>query len=165
MIALRHLTPDDLPAIHRLEAELYELTLRVSDEAFLGLLTLFPDGAFGVFDERELCAFGFAVPVPAGTVLDLQQPLEKLPPGADTFYIHNVGVAAPYRGRGLARQLVGALLDVARAHGLRACELVSVQGSAPFWETFGFAKGAVFDYAPGAAATHMRAVLPNVRSL
>ena len=164
-MALRHLTPDDLPAIHRLEAELYEPALRVSDEAFLGLLTLFPDGAFGVCEGPELCAFGFAVPLPAGTVLDLQQPLERLPPGADTFYIHNVGVAAPYRGRGLARQLVGALLDVARARGLRACELVSVQGSAPFWETFGFAKVAAFSYAPGAAATHMRAVLPNVRSL
>ena len=30
------------------------------------------------------------------------------------------------------------------------CELVSVQGSAPFWERFGFERVAEFEYAPGA---------------
>lgn len=164
MIALRHFTPDDLPAIHDLEAELYEPALRVSDEAFLRLLTLFPDGAFGCFEGPELCAFAFAVPLTAGTVLDLATPLEALPPGVDTFYIHNLGVAPRYRGRGLARRLVGTLFDVARARGFRASELVSVHGSAPFWERFGFVRVAEFDYAPGAPAVRMRALLPSVGS-
>ena len=31
------------------------------------------------------------------------------------------------------------------------CELVSVQGSAPFWERFGFERVAEFEYAPGRA--------------
>jgi ribosomal protein S18 acetylase RimI-like enzyme len=165
VVAFRHFTPDDLPAIHRLEAELYAPALRVSDEAFLRLLALFPDGAFGMFDGPELCAFAFAVPLTAGAVLDLAAPLESLPPDADTFYIHNLGVAPRCRGRGLAGRLVAVLFDLARAHGFLACELVSVQGSAPFWERFGFTRIAEFDYAPGAPATQMRAVLPAVGSL
>jgi ribosomal protein S18 acetylase RimI-like enzyme len=164
VIALRHFTPDDLPAIHRLEASLYAPALRVSDEAFLRLLTLFPDGAFGFFEGPELCAFAFAVPLVAGAVLDLTAPLDALPQHADTLYIHNLGVAPRYRGHGLAGRLVGALFDLARARGFRACELVSVQGSAPFWERFGFTRVAEFDYAPGAPAVQMRTVLAPVGS-
>ena len=47
--------------------------------------------------------------------------------------------------------MVSALYDLARGRGLRACELVSVQGSAPFWERFGFERVAEFEYAAGRA--------------
>ena len=159
MITFRHLTPDDLPELHRLEAETYEPSLHESDEAFLRLMALYPEGAFGYFDEAALCAYAFAVPLPSGSVLDLKAPLQTLPPGADMFYIHDVAVAAPYRGRGLAAALVVKLQDLGRARGFRVSELVSVQGSAPFWERFGFARVAELEYAPGTAATKMRARL------
>ena len=120
----------------------------MSDEAFLRLMALFPEAALGLFDGAVLCGYAFAVPLPSGTVLDLKAPLDALPPGADTFYIHDLVVAPGYRGRGLAARLVAALDDLARARGLRACELVSVQGSAPFWERFGFERVAEFEYAP-----------------
>ena len=158
-MTFRHLTPADLPELHRLEADAYEPAWHESDEAFLRLITLFPEGAFGFFDGAELCAYAFGVPLPAGAVLALKAPLERLPPGADMFYIHDVAVAARYRGRGLAARLVGTLQDLARARGFRACELVSVQGSAPFWERFGFERVADFDYAPGTHATKMRSLL------
>ena len=46
--------------------------------------------------------------------------------------------------------------------GLRS--LVSVQGSAPFWERFGFRATRAFEYAPGAPSVKMAAVLRwNVR--
>jgi ribosomal protein S18 acetylase RimI-like enzyme len=164
VIAFRNLRPADLPTIYRLEAQLYEPALRVSDEAFAALLAVFPDGAFGLFDDSELCGFAFGVPLTAGAVLDLSAPLTSLPPDADTFYIHNLGVAPRYRGHGLAGRLVTALLDLARAQGFRTCELVSVQGSAPFWEHFGFSRIGELEYAPGATAVQMRAVLPAVGS-
>jgi GNAT superfamily N-acetyltransferase len=156
VITFRHLTPDDLPELHRLEAETYEPALHESDEAFLRLIALYPDGAFGYFDEGVLCAYAFAVPLPAGSVLDLKAPLQALPPGADMFYIHDVAVAAPYRGRGLAAALVEKLLALARGRGFRTSELVSVQGSAPFWGRFGFARVSDFEYTPGTPATKMQ---------
>jgi ribosomal protein S18 acetylase RimI-like enzyme len=157
-IGFRHLAPSDLPSLHALEAETYEPALHVSDEAFLRLMALFPDGAIGVFDGAVLCGYVFAVPLPSGTVLDLKAPLDALPPGADTLYIHDLVVAPGHRGRGLAARMVETLYDLARARGLRACELVSVQGAAPFWERFGFARVAEFEYVPGSPATKMRRI-------
>jgi ribosomal protein S18 acetylase RimI-like enzyme len=159
VIAFRHLTADDLPALHRLEADAYEPALHESDEAFLRLMALYPEGALGFFDAGELCAYAFAVPLPAGAVLSLKAPLAALSPDADTFYIHDVAVAARCRGRGFARRLVSKLVEIARARGFRACELVSVQGSAPFWERFGFERVAEFEYTPGLPATRMRSRL------
>ena len=144
MTEFRQLSPGDLPALHHLEAEAYEPALRVSDAAFLRLIELYPDGALGVFDGARLCAFAFALPLRSGTVLDLGAPLESLPPDPDAFYIHNVVVAPDCRGRGLAVAIVTTLFELARARRLDVCELVSVQGSSPFWEQFGFAPVAAF---------------------
>ena len=153
------MTPGDLPQLHRLEAETYLPSLHESDEAFLRIIELFPEGAFGIFEGDELCAYAFAVPLPAGAVLELKTPLRELPPHATMLYIHDVAVGERCRGRGLAKQLVEALLDLARARGLPAAELVSVQGSAPFWQRFGFRRIEAFEYAPGAPATKMTLAL------
>ena len=162
MIARRHLTASDMPAITRLEAELYVPALRISDAAFRQLLALFPDGALGVFDDGNLCGFVFALPLRSGTILDLDAPLERLPADADAFYIHNLGVAAAHRGRGLANELIAAAFAVGRLGGLRVCELVSVHGSEPFWERYGFDRLSEFEYAAGAPATRMRRTLRDV---
>ena len=57
----------------------------------------------------------------------------------------------PRVGRALATRL----LDVARDRGFTRSELVSVQGSAPFWEKFGFRREREFEDAPGAPSTKM----------
>src|SRR4051812_18490252 len=162
MIGLRGLTAADLPQLHRLEAETYLPALHESDAAFLRLLELFPAGAIGVFDGAELCAYAFGLPLRAGTVLALKAPLDALPADADMFYIHDVAVGARHRGRGFARLLVDELLRRAQAGGFRTSELVSVQGSAPFWQRFGFERVAEFEYAPGAPATRMARPLGRV---
>ena len=66
-----------------------------------------------------------------------------------------MAVADRCRGRGIGRALATRLLDLGRERGFTRSELVSVQGSAPFWETFGFRRVRAFDYAPGAASTKM----------
>jgi GNAT superfamily N-acetyltransferase len=156
---LRRLTADDLPQIHRLEADTYLPSLHESDEAFLRIIALFPQGAVGFFDGDELCAYAFAVPLPVGSVLELKAPLRELPPRADMLYIHDVAVGERHRGRGLATRLVDAMLDLARARGMRTSGLVSVQGSAPFWQRFGFRRVEEFEYAPGTPATKMTLAL------
>ena len=82
------------------------------------------------------------------------------PDEADTFYVHDVAVADRCRGRGVGRALATRLLDLARDRGFTRSELVSVQGSAPFWEKFGFRREREFEYAPGAASTKMVCDLP-----
>jgi len=157
---IRLLTPEDLPAIHALEVDAYLPALHESEAAFARLIELFPAGAFGGFDEQGLCGYAFGVPLPRGTTLELRSPLAALPPHADTFYIHDVAVAARCRGQGFGRVFAERLLDLARAHGYTRSELVSVQGSDPFWRRFGFEAVARFEYAPGAASIKMARDLP-----
>ena len=158
-LRFRHLTSADIDALHQLEAESYLPALHESDEAFLRLIDLFPEGAFGYFDDDGLCGYGFGVPLRSGATLALRSPLDRVPEGADTFYIHDVAVAARCRGQGVGRRLATALLDLARARGFRTSELVSVQGSSPFWERFGFRRVHDLEYAPGAASVKMACVL------
>lgn len=152
---LRPLTADDIPELHRLEAECYVASLHESDEAFLRLIELFPGGAFGYVDGDGLCGYAFGIPFKGGIALELRAPLAALPRNPDIFYIHDVAVAQRCRGRGIGRLLAARLLDIARDRGFSRIELVSVQGSGAFWEKFGFRRIGELEYAPGARATRM----------
>ena len=154
-MTFRLLTPADIVELHRVEAETYLPALHESDESFLRLMELFPEGAFGFFDDAGLCGYAFAAPTRAGETLPLRSLMESVAADADTFYIHDVSVAHRCRGRGVARQLVERLLELARASGFRRSELVSVQGSAPFWRKFGFETAYEFEYVPGVASAKM----------
>ena len=159
MFQFRVLAPGDLAAIHAIEVEAYLPSLLVSDAAFLRLIALFPDGAVGAFDGRGLCGYAFGLPLVTGTTLDLQIPLDALPAKPDVFYIHDVAVAGRCRGQGVGHALAARLLDVARRGGFPRAELVSVQGSHPFWERFGFRAVREFDYALDAPSRFMVAEL------
>ena len=160
---IRPLTRDDVPAIHALEVDAYLPSLHESAECFTRLIEIYPDGAFGAFDERGLCGYAFGLPLRRGSTLELRSPLAAIPADADAFYIHDVAVAARCQGRGLGRVLVDRLVDLARARGFRRGELVSVQGSAPFWKKFGFREERRFEYAPGADAVKMACELEKPR--
>jgi GNAT superfamily N-acetyltransferase len=149
------LTAADIPLIRALEADAYLPELHESDEAFLQLIRLYPDGAIGCFDGEGLCGYAFGMPSVAGTIFALREPLERIQSGADTFYVHDVAVAARCRGKGIGRLLAARLIDLAREKGFARSELVSVQGSAPFWQRFGFAAVTDFEYVPGVRATKM----------
>jgi GNAT superfamily N-acetyltransferase len=159
-LRLRRLLADDIAELHRLEEEAYLPQLHESDAAFLQMIRLFPDGAFGLFDADGLCGYAFGTPTRAGTLLALRHPLERVPADADTFYIHDVAVAARCRGCGIGRLLAAELLALARARGFTRSELVSVQGSAPFWRRFGFEPVGEFEYVPGVPAVKMARTLP-----
>jgi len=154
-LTFRLLTPADVPAIDQLEADAYLPALRGATGTFVRLIELFPEGAIGCFDDEGLCGYAIGVPLMSGSTLELRVPLARVPAGADTFYIHDVAVAPRCRGRGLGRMLAERLIDVGRRHGFARFELVSVQGSAPFWERFGFRRVHEFEYAPGAPSTRM----------
>ena len=154
-MTVRPLSRDDIGALHDLEAASYLPSLHESDAAFLRLIELYPEGAIGCFDEDGLCGYALGVPLRAGMTLALQSPLERIPEDADMFYVHDVAVAARCRGRGIGRMLATRLLAVAASRGLTRSELVSVQGSAPFWERLGFRAVEHFEYAPGAASVKM----------
>ena len=119
------------------------------------MIELFGAGALGAFDELGLCGYALGVPLHTGSVLELRRPLGAIPEDADMFYVHDIAVAARCRGRGVGRALAERLIAVAVNLGFTRFELVSVQGSAPFWARFGFVAVREFEYAPGARSVAM----------
>lgn len=62
---------------------------------------------------------------------------------ADQYYIYDVAVLPPFRARGAVSEVVRRMLDVAEASGHATTGLVSVYGTAGFWERFRFTQGDV----------------------
>ncbi len=58
--------------------------------------------------------------------------------GASDAYIQDVIVEAPYRGRGIGRRIVNALLERCRADGILWVGVVAEPDSVAFWKRAGF---------------------------
>ncbi|HIH02765.1 MAG TPA: GNAT family N-acetyltransferase [Methanoregulaceae archaeon] len=58
--------------------------------------------------------------------------------GASDAYIQDVIVEPPYRGRGIGRRIVDALLERCSADGILWVGVVAEPGSVAFWERAGF---------------------------
>ena len=59
--------------------------------------------------------------------------------GASDAYVQDVIVEPPYRGRGIGRRIVEALLERCRADGILWVGVVAEPASIAFWERAGFA--------------------------
>ena len=62
----------------------------------------------------------------------------RIPAGAACFYLHDLAIDPDARGLRLAQRLVQQALRDARDQGFSRAALVAIQGSVPFWQTFGF---------------------------
>jgi aminoglycoside 6'-N-acetyltransferase I len=98
--------------------------------------------AAGVFDcavRPELCAQFLADPrhhlivaVESGVVVGMASGVHYVHPDkAPELWINEVGVAPTYQNRRIARQLLGALLDVGRQHGCTEAWVLTERANAP----------------------------------
>ena len=130
--------PGDLDAAERV-ADVVHPDYPEDPAVFAERLRLFPAGCW-VLEEADACV-GYLIghpwllhrPVPLNHLLRL------LPEVPDTFYLHDLALLPPARGRGDAGAGVSLLVLEARRLGLGAMSLVSVGGSAGFWKRHGFA--------------------------
>lgn len=142
----RAMTPQDIPAVYALQAQIHAL-LPEREKIFAEKLALFPKGCF-VFEGPEgLAGYAFAHPFPAGQIAPLDDFLGEIPKNADCLYLHDAAVAPAARGERAADRLIARLRDLARTEHLKALTLVSVYGTGRLWRRFGFAEAA----APGFA--------------
>lgn len=89
---------------------------------------------------QRLQAYAAAYWSNPGKVTPLRGGFAAPAPGEQLLYLHDMAVAPDWAGRGAARRLLDGLFQRARAHGLRAAALVSVQGSQPYWTRQGFVR-------------------------
>jgi N-acetylglutamate synthase-like GNAT family acetyltransferase len=85
-----------------------------------------------------ITGYGVAHPWDLGSVPALDTLMAALPPSPTCLYIHDVVVQPAARGQGATGVLVDMFEAVARRHDLPSLALVSVYGTFPLWERFGF---------------------------
>jgi GNAT superfamily N-acetyltransferase len=73
-------------------------------------------------------------PPPLGAVVTGQ-------PEGDVLFIHDLAALPSERGSGVGRELVMQAFDLAARDGLKAAELIAVEGAAPYWRRLGFEEG------------------------
>lgn len=167
---------DDLDAVLAVQAACYPPSMQEAAAVVLARLQAAGATCLVAEDADGVCGYLFAYPSRLGRVTPLGARFAPLA-GADTLYLHDLSVAPRTHGRGLARRLVEHLL--ARANGMQASALVSVQDSAGFWDALGYrarevdsaqARAALASY-PGVARYMVRALTgpgapsPNCSSL
>ena len=136
-MTVRPLRPADLAAVMTVQDEAYPDVGHDSLEVFADKLTIFPRGCWGAWEDARLAGYLFSHPWRAWQATTLDEPLH-LPERPDCYYLHDLAVASWAQGRGAARALVEAALELARVLKLPCQALVAVHRSQPFWARFGF---------------------------
>jgi ornithine decarboxylase len=135
---IRRIAEHDWDAIAGIEADAYgALGLSESPEVLRSREILSPGTCFVAEAERRVVGYVLAMPYPHSRYPGLAQ----TDPGvasADDLHLHDLAVAAEFRGRGLGKRMLSRVLTQAARHGYRRISLVSVGDSAGFWAARGF---------------------------
>ena len=134
---IRPMGEDQLDAVLAVQAACYPPAMQEPAAVVLARLRAAPRTTLVACDGDAVCAYLFAYPSLLGRVTPLDAPFT---PAAkpDTLYLHDLAVAPPALGLGLARRLAQHALDAAAGQGLRHAALVSVQDTRRFWEGLGY---------------------------
>lgn len=130
-----NMAPEDLPEVMAL-AERVHPDLPEDAEVLAQRLKTFPAGCLVLKLGGAVEGYAFAHPIPANQPPALNTAPEAISPMARMFYIHDFVVAPSQRGSGQAARGVEVLLGLGRAY--EGAALISVYGTAPFWQKFGF---------------------------
>lgn len=126
----------ELTAITAIAAQIHP-DLPESPEVLAEKMRLYPDGCLVLVTGNEIVGYGLSHPWMQHLIPPLDRLLERLPGDADCLYVHDVAVLPDFRS-GVARDYVATIEGLARSTGIAALALVSVYGTRPLWERFGF---------------------------
>ncbi|WP_050886801.1 GNAT family N-acetyltransferase [Bradyrhizobium sp. ORS 285] len=104
---------------------------------FAERLLLYPDGCHVLAAAAD--SVGYLISHPwCGRPPSLNSLIRRIPPEANTYYVHDLALLPSARGSGAAATIVEQLVEQARRLQLASVSLVAVNGSVPFWEKQGF---------------------------
>lgn len=138
MFTIRLMTGKDIPSVTAIQAECYAPAAIESETVFRARLPLAPQFAWVAEDKHGVCAYLVAYPSQLGKVTPLGSNF-TIPETPDALYLHDLAVSRRVSGNRLGTHLVRFALDAGRRHGLNCSALVSIQDSANFWQSHGYA--------------------------
>lgn len=179
-IRLRHIADGDWDGIAALEAEVYApLGLSEGRAALESRARASPSTCFVLDGPEGPAGYLLALPYPPFESPDLARAEEPAPgadPGSpqapappafpsDNLHLHDLVVAADFRGRGLARRLLRHLATTARSQTYEQISLVAVAGSETFWSAQGYRahREIPLPGSYGTDAVYMSAAVPEGR--
>lgn len=133
----RPMRPEDMPAVMGIAARVHP-NFPEDIAVFAERQRLYPAGTHLLHQNETACGYLVSHPWNSGALPALNSLLHRLPPAADTFYLHDLALLPAGRGTGAARTIVGSMVEHARRGGFSSMRLTAVNGSAPFWRRFGF---------------------------
>ena len=187
-VLVHRLSESDWPAVARLEARVYApLGLSEGEEALASRARWSPETCYvarvargegnthGEGDahgegnthgegERDVAGYLIALPYPPSHSPDLARE-EAAAFRSSNLHLHDLAVAVPYRGSGVARRLLRRLTATARLAGYERISLIAVAGSAPFWSAQGYRphRDVPLPDSYGTDATYMSVAVPGRR--
>lgn len=127
----------DLPAVNALAALIHPAF--PEDEAvFAERLRLYPQGCRVLARNEEIAAYVVSHPWLDRSPPALNALLGKLPARPSTYYLHDIALLPEARGSGAAIKVLTSLMEQAHMERLTSLSLISVNGSAGFWQRQGF---------------------------
>lgn len=154
---IRPLTASDVPHLLHIQTLAYGAHFQESASVFSRRLGSAHQCSLGVERPREpgLLAYAAAYWSAPGSITaldgDFVAPPHSTPP---VLYLHDISVLPSLAGQGVAHALISQLMQTARTRQVDAMALVAVQGSARFWQRYGFAAAPVADIQQRALASY-----------
>ena len=138
VIDIRLMAAADLPAVLEIQAVCYTELTPESKESLHAKLRASRPTCFIASLEGEAVGYLISLPWESSNPPALNAETCRLPVSPDCLYLHDLAVMPSARKFGAGRALVEAFLTQLGASGLGHASLVAVQGSAPYWERYGF---------------------------
>jgi predicted N-acetyltransferase YhbS len=126
------------PDIEAIQNVCYPPVAQESLAALMSHWRVAPHLCFVAIKEEAIADYLLAHPSPRRAILPLGEVYEGLPNGCDSVFVHDLAILPAMRGYKLATLLVQEVLQVSQNQGYEHFSLISVQGTAKFWQRFGF---------------------------
>lgn len=137
-VDIRMMAAADIPAVLEIQAVCYTELTPESDASLHAKLRASRSTCFIASLEGEAVGYLISLPWESSNPPVLNAETCRLPVSPDCLYLHDLAVMPSARKFGAGRALVEAFLTQLGASDLGRASLVAVQGSAPYWERYGF---------------------------
>jgi GNAT superfamily N-acetyltransferase len=134
---VRYIKNRDWEEIVALERQTYLSVLSENRAALTSKNSASPSTCFVLEVEGQVVGYLLSLPYPRFEYPHLAQ-AESMAYRSQNLHVHDMVIAEPYRGRGMARRLLDQLMLAAEREGYQWLSLVAVSGSRFFWKIQGY---------------------------
>lgn len=158
---VRYIKKRDWDEIVTLERLTYSSVLSEDRIALTSKNNASPSTCFVLEEEGQVVGYLLSLPYPRFECPHLDQAETKVYHSSN-LHIHDLVIAEPYRGQGLARRLLDQLMLVVEREGYQWLSLVAVSGAHFFWKAQGydFCTEIVLPKSYGEDAVYMSRAMP-----